>query len=189
DWLKLKLEHEQEFVVGGWTEPRNSRPYIGALLLGYHDTEGRFIYAGHTGTGFSHAGLRAMHRALLPLERATSPFVQPPKTNEVPHWVSPKVVVQVRFNEWTRDGKLRQPVFLGVRDDKAAREVVREPEILQDAPAGKRATKKAAARKAPAKKAAAKAPTARKRAAKERAPATGTARGARGRTGTRKATR
>lgn len=139
DWLKLKLEHEQEFVVGGWTEPRNSRPYIGALLLGYYDEAGRFTYAGHTGTGFSHEGLRAMHRALLPLERAKSPFVQAPKTNELPHWVTPKVVVQIRFNEWTREGKLRQPVFLGVRDDKAAREVVREPEILQDAAAPARA--------------------------------------------------
>ncbi|MHB1073874.1 MAG: DNA ligase D [Gemmatimonadaceae bacterium] len=133
DWLKLKLEHEQEFVVGGWTEPRNSRPYIGALLLGYHDDEGRFVYAGHTGTGFTREGLRAMHRTLLPLERATSPFVRPPKTNETPHWVVPKVVVQIRFNEWTRDGKLRQPVFLGVRDDKPPAEVVREPEILRGA--------------------------------------------------------
>ena len=167
DWLKLKLEHEQEFVVGGWTEPRNSRPYIGALLLGYYDEAGRFTYAGHTGTGFSHEGLRAMHRALLPLERPKSPFVQPPKTNELPHWVTPKVVVQIRFNEWTRDGKLRQPVFLGVRDDKAAREVVREPEILQAKAKAPRA--KAPRAKAPRAKATranatrAKAPRAKKR--------------------------
>lgn len=127
DWVKLKLEHEQEFVIGGWTEPRNSRPYVGAILLGYYDEEGRFVYAGHTGTGFTNEGLKAMYRTLLPLERSTAPFAKPPKTNETPHWVKPQVVAQVRFNEWTRDGKLRQPVFVGIREDKKARQVVREP--------------------------------------------------------------
>jgi bifunctional non-homologous end joining protein LigD len=128
-WLKLKIEHRQEFVVGGYTEPRNTREHIGALLLGYFD-DGRFIYVGHTGGGFTRAGLREMYDRLAPLTRQTSPFEEPPKTNERAHWVTPKVVVEVKFNEWTADGKLRQPIYLGTRDDKDAREVSREPESI-----------------------------------------------------------
>jgi bifunctional non-homologous end joining protein LigD len=130
DWLKLKLESRQEFVVGGYTEPRNTRAHIGALLLGYFD-HGRFIYVGHTGGGFTRDGLEAMHRRLAPLERTTSPFVETPKTNEKAHWVEPRVVVEVKFNEWTDDGKLRQPIYLGTRDDKNADDVGREPKSLQ----------------------------------------------------------
>ena len=125
-WLKLKIEHRQEFVIGGFTEPRNTREHIGALLLGYFDND-RFIYVGHTGGGFTREGLRAMYERLKPLARRTSPFEETPKTNEKAHWVTPKVVVEVKFNEWTVDGKLRQPIYLGVRDDKDAREVGREP--------------------------------------------------------------
>jgi bifunctional non-homologous end joining protein LigD len=131
-WLKLKVEHRQEFVVGGWTEPRNTREHIGAILLGYFD-DGRFVYVGHTGGGFSRAGLKDMHRRLARLERKSSPFEQPPRTNERAHWTRPEIVVEVKFNEWTADGKLRQPVFLGVRDDKEAREVGREAESVQRA--------------------------------------------------------
>lgn len=125
DWVKLKLEARQEFVVGGFTEPRQSRQHIGALLLGYYDGD-RLIYAGHAGGGFSVEGLRDMYRRLAPIERKTSPFAEAPKSNEPAHWVTPRVVVEVKFNEWTNDGKLRQPVFLGVRDDKEARDVTRE---------------------------------------------------------------
>lgn len=130
DWQKLKVEARQEFVVGGWTEPRGSRQHLGALLLGYFEG-GRFRYAGHTGGGFTQKSLREMHERLLPLERATSPFQTEPITNERPHWVRPEVVVEVKFNEWTNEGRLRQPIFLGVRDDKDARSVGREPESLQ----------------------------------------------------------
>ena len=130
-WLKLKIEHRQEFVVGGWTEPRNTREHIGAILLGYFDEDGRFIYVGHTGGGFTRAGLKEMYRLLARLERKTSPFEHPPRTNERAHWTRPEVVVEVKFNEWTADGKLRQPIFLGVRDDKPAREVGREAESVQ----------------------------------------------------------
>jgi bifunctional non-homologous end joining protein LigD len=127
DWLKLKVEQRQEFVVGGYTEPRNSRQHIGALLLGYYEGD-RLIYAGHTGGGFTRESLTDMWRRLRPLERQTSPFSAPvPRTNERPHWVHPSVVVEVKFNEWTAEGKLRQPIFVGVRDDKAAGDVVREP--------------------------------------------------------------
>ena len=129
-WLKLKLEHRQEFVVGGFTEPRNSREHIGALLVGYYD-RGRLIYAGHVGGGFSRAGLEDMWKRLHPLERKSSPFDESPKTNEPAHWVRPDVVVEVRFNEWTSDGVLRQPIFLGVRTDKDPLEIRREPESVQ----------------------------------------------------------
>jgi bifunctional non-homologous end joining protein LigD len=129
-WLKLKVEHRQEFVVGGWTEPRNTREHIGALLLGYFDGD-RLVYVGHTGGGFTREGLKEMHRRLARIERKTSPFEHPPRTKERAHWTRPEVVVEVKFNEWTADGKLRQPIFLGVRDDKPAREVGREAESVQ----------------------------------------------------------
>jgi bifunctional non-homologous end joining protein LigD len=130
DWLKLKLENTQEFVVGGWTEPRGSRQHLGALLLGYYAPDGGLEYAGHTGTGFDRAKLADMERRLKRLVRKTSPFREKPKTNEAAHWVTPKVVVQIRFNEWTRHGTLRQPVFVGVREDKDPREVVREAGVV-----------------------------------------------------------
>jgi bifunctional non-homologous end joining protein LigD len=130
NWLKLKIEFRQEFVVGGYTEPRNSREHIGALLLGYFDKD-RFIYVGHTGGGFTRQGLEEMYRRLKPLEIKISPFAETPKTNEKAHWVRPEIVVEVKFNEWTADRRLRQPIFLGVRDDKSAREVALEPTSIQ----------------------------------------------------------
>lgn len=130
DWLKLKVEFRQEFVVGGWTEPRKSRPYFGALLLGHYE-RGQLVYAGHTGGGFTHDGLREMHARLVRLERPTSPFAPPPRTNERAHWVRPQIVVEVKFSEWTSEGKLRQPIFVGVRDDKPARAVKRERASVQ----------------------------------------------------------
>lgn len=126
-WLKLKIERRQEFVVGGWTEPRNSREHIGALLLGYYEKRS-LVYAGHTGTGFSRQSLLDMYRRLSRIERKTPPFATPPRTNEPAHWARPSVVVEIKFNEWTTDGRLRQPVFVGVRTDKAAKDVIREPE-------------------------------------------------------------
>jgi bifunctional non-homologous end joining protein LigD len=135
-WLKLKIEFRQEFVVGGFTEPRNSRQHIGALLLGYFDHD-RFIYVGHTGGGFTSAGLGEMFRRLKPLEQKTSPFAEVPRTNEKAHWVKPRVVVEVKFSEWTADDKLRQPIYLGTRDDKNAREVGREGQSVQRKSAGK----------------------------------------------------
>jgi bifunctional non-homologous end joining protein LigD len=131
DWLKLKLLFRAEFVVGGWTEPRKARPYFGALLLGAYDGSGRLVYVGHTGGGFTHEGLAEMHARLARLARPTSPFVTPPHTNEPAHWVTPKVVVEVKFAEWTSDRLLRQPIFLGVRDDKPAKDVTIEGVSLQ----------------------------------------------------------
>ena len=125
DWLKLKLERQQEFVIGGYTEPRNTRPHLGALLLGYFDG-GELQYAGHVGTGFTHAELARIYRQLRALERASSPFRTTPVTNAPAHWVRPSLIAEVRFNEWTNDGHLRQPVYLGLRTDKSAGDIVRE---------------------------------------------------------------
>ncbi|HET7275294.1 MAG TPA: DNA ligase D [Longimicrobiaceae bacterium] len=127
DWLKIKLEASQEFVVGGYTEPRRSRKYFGALLLGYYDDDGMLVYAGHTGGGFNRDSLADMYSRMKRIERKTSPFKPAPRTNETAHWVTPKIVVEIKFNEWTKDGKLRQPIFLGIRDDKDPTEVIREP--------------------------------------------------------------
>jgi bifunctional non-homologous end joining protein LigD len=136
-WLKLKVEWRQEFVVGGWTEPRNSRQHLGALLLGYYDgtrPEGtRFVYVGHTGGGMDGNALRDMAARLTPLERKTSPFATPIKTNERAHWVEPQVVVEVKFSQWTADAKLRHPIFLGIREDKNPQEVRLEGESVQRA--------------------------------------------------------
>jgi bifunctional non-homologous end joining protein LigD len=146
-WIKLKVEFRQEFVVGGFTEPRNSRQHIGALLLGYYDRD-RFIYVGHTGGGFTGAGLAEMYKRLAPLEQAKSPFEETPKTNERAHWVKPQVVVEVKFSEWTSDGKLRQPIYLGTREDKKASEVGREKNSMQKKtePAAKKTTRKTASK-------------------------------------------
>jgi len=130
-WLKLKIEFEQEFVIGGFTEPRKTREHIGALLLGYFNETGKLVYVGHTGGGFTRAGLAEMRHRLDRIVRKTSPFETPPHTNEPATWVRPEVVVQVKFSEWTDDGKLRQPIYLGIRDDKAARDVDKEAVSVQ----------------------------------------------------------
>ena len=130
DWLKLKVEFRQEFVIGGYTEPRNTREHLGAVLLGYFDGDD-FVYVGHTGGGFNRDSLAAMARRLKRLERKSSPFSAPVRTNEKAHWVKPEVVVEVKFNEWTADNRLRQPIFLGVRDDKDPRDVTREATSVQ----------------------------------------------------------
>jgi bifunctional non-homologous end joining protein LigD len=135
-WLKLKIEFREEFVVGGYTDPRNAREHIGALLLGYFD-KNRFIYAGHTGGGFTRQGLNDMYKRLQPLERKSSPFEETPKTNEKAHWVKPEVVVEVKFSEWTADRRLRQPIFVGLRDDKDAKDVEIEAPSVQQKPVRK----------------------------------------------------
>ena len=124
DWLKIKCAHGQEFVIGGWTAPRGSRERLGALLVGYYDGD-KLRYAGKVGTGFSQQTLHMLGDALERLERPTSPFDtgDPPRNAR---WAEPELVAEIGFAEWTRDGKLRQPRYQGLRDDKAAREVVRE---------------------------------------------------------------
>jgi bifunctional non-homologous end joining protein LigD len=127
-WVKLKLVRHQTCVVAGWTEPRGSRPCFGALLLGVYDEHGDLQYVGHSGAGFSDAELARVWKRLLPLETPTSPFPRAPKTNEPAHWVRPELVAEVKFTEWTADGKLRHPTYLGMRDDVEARQVRKEPE-------------------------------------------------------------
>ncbi|MCM3880118.1 MAG: DNA ligase D [Vicinamibacterales bacterium] len=129
DWRKLKILHEQEFVVGGWTEARTMGRPFGALLLGYYDKDGDLIYAGHTGTGFNERELDRVMKLLKPLESPASAFKGRIRTNERPHWVKPNLVAQVKFGEWTDDGALRQPVYLGMRDDVIVTSVKKEPEL------------------------------------------------------------
>jgi bifunctional non-homologous end joining protein LigD len=128
-WRKLKLVQQQEFVIGGWTEPRQTRQYFGALLLGVYDpavSPTKLTYVGHTGTGFDQKELQRVSKLLKPLATKDSPFAQKIKSNEIPHWVRPELVAQVRFTEWTDDRKLRHPVYLGLRDDKQPSAVVIE---------------------------------------------------------------
>src|SRR3954447_13818895 len=126
DWLKFKCSFEQELVIGGFTAPRGSRVELGALLVGYYE-DGKLRYAGKVGTGFTQETLRDLGRRMRELERDDSPFDE--RVHPVPRgtrWVEPVLVGQFGFSEWTRDGRLRHPRFLGLRDDKPAREVVRE---------------------------------------------------------------
>ncbi|MBA3639915.1 MAG: DNA ligase D [Acidobacteria bacterium] len=127
-WRKLKMLRQQEFVIGGWTEPRQTRQYFGALLLGVQDAAhpGSLKYVGHTGTGFNQKELARVSALLEAREITTSPFSARFKTNEPAHWTKPELVAQIRFTEGTDDGKLRHPVYLGLRDDKKAKDVVKE---------------------------------------------------------------
>jgi len=127
DWLKLKCVADQELVIGGFTEPKGSRTGFGALLVG-HFEDGELAYAGKVGTGYNAGLLRDLRRELDRLERPERPFTR--QTGLLPkvdvHWVEPALVAQIGFAEWTRDGRLRHPRFMGLRRDKDARDVVRE---------------------------------------------------------------
>jgi bifunctional non-homologous end joining protein LigD len=124
DWRKLKCLCRQEMVIGGYTEPSGTRSGFGALLLGYWQGD-ELVYAGKVGTGFTQHVLTQLHLALVGLERPSSPFATPVRERTA-HWVEPKLVAEVRFTSWTPDLRLRHPSFLGLRTDKASREVVRE---------------------------------------------------------------
>jgi DNA ligase D-like protein (predicted ligase) len=125
DWLKLKCTAEQELVIGGFTAPQGSRTDLGALLVGYFE-DGRLRYAGKVGTGFTRATLHDLSQRLTPLIRETSPFEAEKAIPRTATWVEPQLVAQIAFMEWTADGRLRHPSFLGLRFDKPARDVVRE---------------------------------------------------------------
>jgi bifunctional non-homologous end joining protein LigD len=125
DWLKWKCSAQQELVIGGYTAPRGSRQAFGALLVGHYEGD-KLRYAGKVGTGFDQDELRALAERMKPLRRSDSPFeIGAPKARDTT-WVEPELVAQVAFTEWTRDGSLRHPRYLGLRDDKPARDVVRE---------------------------------------------------------------
>jgi len=124
-WLKIKTQLRQEVVIAGYTEPRGSRQYLGALLLGVYEGKD-LVYVGHSGGGFSQTALREMQTRLHKIERKTSPFTNPAKPNAPVHWVEPKYVCEVSFTEWTKDGYMRHPRYEGLRSDKLPRQVKRE---------------------------------------------------------------
>jgi len=124
-WRKIKVVRRQECVVGGWTEGRGSRAHFGALLLGVWEG-GALVHIGHTGTGFNERELARVAALLRPLETTTCPFATRPVANERPHWTRPEIVVEVGFTEWTADGMLRHPKYLGLRDDIHPANVRRE---------------------------------------------------------------
>jgi bifunctional non-homologous end joining protein LigD len=131
-WQKTKCLLRQELVIGGYTEPEGSRAHFGALLVGYHDGP-RLAYAGKVGTGFTHKSLVELMQRMAALERERCPFTPEPtraSTGASRHWLAPELVAEVAFAEWTSDGRLRHPSFQGLRDDKSARDVVRETPIV-----------------------------------------------------------
>jgi len=125
DWLKFKCRQEQEFVIGGYTDPRGNRIGFGALLLGFY-RRGKLIYAGKVGTGFANETLRRLARMLAQLKTPTCPFADDGLLRRGVHWVKPKLIAQIGFTEWTAGEKLRHPRFLGLREDKRPEDVVRE---------------------------------------------------------------
>ena len=126
DWIKLKCSQRQEFVIGGYTDPRGARSGFGALLLGVHDAQGRLQYAGNVGTGFSQQGLTDIMKTLVARSRARSPFAADSKIEGKSHWLAPTLVAEISFGEWTRAGRIRHAVFRGLRADKDASTIVRE---------------------------------------------------------------
>ena len=127
EWLKFKAVHEQEVVIVGYTEPRRSRKYFGSLALAVRDkVKKRWVYAGHVGTGFDHAALKSIYEKMQPLRTDKKPFDQKLKDENATTWLNPKLVGEVKFTEWTSEAEMRHPVFLGLRTDKKALDVVRE---------------------------------------------------------------
>jgi bifunctional non-homologous end joining protein LigD len=126
DWLKFKCESGQEFVIGGFTDPRGTRTGFGALLLGYYDPGHQLVYAGKVGTGFTQRTLGSLHASLSGLEQDHPPFDRGKLPRSGVHWVQPRLVAEVGFSEWTTAGELRHPRFQGLRDDKDPAEVIRE---------------------------------------------------------------
>ena len=125
NWLKFKCVNEQEFVIGGFTDPKGSRKGFGALLIGYHEG-GTLRFAGKVGTGFDDQTLERLSTTLRAAERPDPPFAGGPLPRKDAHWVEPHLVAEIGFTEWTRDGSLRHPRFLGLRSDKRPEEVLRE---------------------------------------------------------------
>jgi bifunctional non-homologous end joining protein LigD len=125
DWLKIKTHQRQEAVIAGYTRPKGSRQHIGSLVLGVYEG-GKLTYIGHTGTGFDTRGLADMYQRLQELRRDSTPFEMEPKTNTPAQWLEPNLVCEVNFQGWTDSGRMRHPVFVGLREDKAARSVHRE---------------------------------------------------------------
>lgn len=125
DWLKIKTQKRQEVVITGFTNPKGGRKYFGALITGVYK-KGKLIYVGHVGGGFDDKSLESIYQILKPLEQEMCPFDTKPETNAPVTWITPKLLAEVTFSEWTEDGQMRHPVFLGLREDKKATEVAKE---------------------------------------------------------------
>ncbi len=125
DWLKIKIVNEQEFVIGGFTEPQGDRSHFGALVLGVYDGK-KLRWVGNAGTGFNQKSLASLYEKLSPLITKTCPFDERPKPDRGMTWVKPELVCQVKYAIWTQDNRLRAPVFIGLRDDRNPKEVIRE---------------------------------------------------------------
>jgi bifunctional non-homologous end joining protein LigD len=126
DWLKTKCTYRQEFVIGGYRRETTGRPNLGSLLIGYYD-HGKLIYAGSVGTGWSIQLGRSIMAALQWMDRDSSSFVAVPRPDaKDAHWTEPRLVCEVEFSTWTRDGRVRHPSFKSMREDRAAKEVRRE---------------------------------------------------------------
>ena len=138
DWIKLKCQRRQEFVIGGYTALQGSRQGVGALLLGVHDRDGQLVYAGKVGTGFTDHSLRSLQAQLATIATDTTPFSAATGQAGQPHWVQPQLVAEVRFADWTRSGHIRHAVFVALRADKDPKRVMREAvaEAAPTAPAG-----------------------------------------------------
>ncbi|MDB5252093.1 MAG: ligase [Flaviaesturariibacter sp.] len=149
DWLKVKVNQRQEVVIAGFTQPRNTRKYFGALLLGAFQ-DGELTYVGHTGSGFNTKSLEAIYTKLQPLVVEDCPFAKCPKGNMPVTWVKPRLVCEIKFTEWTKDWIARHPIFMGLRTDKKATDVIIE-KSKNMAMVKKTATKKTAAAKSAAK--------------------------------------
>jgi bifunctional non-homologous end joining protein LigD len=127
EWLKFKAVHEQEVVIVGYTEPRRSRKYFGSLVLAVRDNATmRWVYVGHVGTGFDQAALKSLYGMMQPLRTGKKPFDQEVKDESATTWLIPKLVCEIKFTEWTSEGEMRHPAFLGLRIDKKALDVIRE---------------------------------------------------------------
>jgi bifunctional non-homologous end joining protein LigD len=135
DWVKIKAQKMQECVIGGYTDPQGARTGFGSLHVGLYDSSGRLNYAGNVGTGFSRDVASDLLDKMKPLATAKCPFAQRPQKHvRDSHWIAPELVAQVRFSEWTDDGRMRHPAFLGLRPDKNPRECVREVEEPRPSP-------------------------------------------------------
>jgi bifunctional non-homologous end joining protein LigD len=134
DWLKIKIRHQLECVIGGYTEPEGSRAYFGSIVLGLYDKQGRLIHVGQAGSGFDQRSLAEIWKLLKKLEKE-SPFYGPVEALRKVDWVKPELVAEIEFAEWTHGAsgssapKLRAPVYLGLRDDKNPKECLLEEEV------------------------------------------------------------
>lgn len=134
NWLKIKTHLRQEAIICGFTKPRGSREKFGALILGVYKGK-ELQYIGHTGTGFDQKSIESLYKKMKPLEQKQSPFIEVPKTNMPATWIKPKLICEIKFQGWTNDGSMRQPVFMGLREDKKPTEVKKE--IARERPTGK----------------------------------------------------